>query len=151
MKKVTQLVIPILAIVVVCSSAYAQFSKSGDAISYRKAAMHLIGVHFTRLAGMVKGEVPFDKAAFSKNAAVVKTLSELPWEAFVTVGSDKGDTTMKPSVLKEKDKFMAAAESFKAQAKKLSETADAGDTNAVKTQFGESVNACKGCHSVFRK
>ncbi|MEW5909746.1 MAG: cytochrome c [Thermodesulfobacteriota bacterium] len=143
-----------LAIAAICfigSAAQAQFAGPKDAVSYRKAVMHLIGVHFTRMGAMVKGEVPFEKADFSKNASVFKMLSELPWEAFMKDGSDKGDTSMKSSALKEKEKFNASAESFKGQVKKLGDAADAGDMNAIKPLFGETAGTCKACHMSFRK
>jgi cytochrome c556 len=78
-------------------------------------------------------------------------LSDLPWEAFMKEGSEKGDTSMKGSVFKEKDKFNASAEAFKAQVNKLADAGNAGDMNTIKPQFGEAANTCKACHSAFRK
>ena len=59
--------------------AQAQFSKAEDAIKYRQSALFVMGQHFTRLAGMAQGKIPYDAKVAADNAAVVETLSKLPW------------------------------------------------------------------------
>ena len=132
------------------SMAYAGFSNPDDAIRYRKAVMTVIGQHFGRLAAVVKGQTPYDKEEVVHNATVIQTMAELPWDAVLFPGSDKGDTTLKSSAFQEKDKFMSVAHQFESATRKLTETARNGDLAALKAQFGAVVGDCKTCHSTFR-
>ena len=132
------------------SAAYAQFSKSEDAIKYRKATMFLIAQHFKRMGAVVKGDAPYGKAEFMQNASVVRTLSDLPWEAFLMPGTDRGDTTLKPMTDQQQGIFKAAAEAFQRETAKLVEVSEGGNLEAVKRQFGEVAKNCKSCHDRFR-
>jgi cytochrome c556 len=150
MRTWTKCVVLSIVAAMVCGVALAQFTKPEEAIDYRQSAMVLIGQHFGRMAAMVKGERPYNKAEFAHNAAVVQMVSELPWDAFMMAGSAKGETKMKAAALTEKDKFMADAEKLETETRKLAEAADAGDLNAIKAQFNEVANACKLCHTSYR-
>jgi len=136
---------------VLIGAAYAQFAKPEDAIKYRKSVMFIIAQHFGRMGAMVKGKVPYSQEAFANNAAVIEQVSKLPWEAFLTPGSDKGQTTMKSSVLKNPADFKALAQKFEMEANKLAEVAKSGDFDAAKAQFGAVAQTCKACHSENRK
>lgn len=131
--------------------AFAGFHKPEDAIRYRKAVMTVIGQHFGRIAAVVKGQSPYSKDEVERNAAVLRTMSELSWEAVMMPGSDKGDTTLSALAMKEQDKFMVVAQQFESAVKKLEQTAKSGDFEAVKAQFGEVAKSCKTCHSTYRK
>ena len=133
------------------SLALAGFAKPEDAIRYRQAVMTIIGQHFGRLAAVVKGNAPFNKDEAEHNAMVLRTMSELPWEAMMAPGSDQGDTTISPQAMNEQDKFMAVAQQFESDALKLEQTVKSGDMAAVKAQFGEVAKNCKACHSAYRK
>ncbi|MEY3997929.1 MAG: hypothetical protein RLY60_741, partial [Pseudomonadota bacterium] len=61
--------------------AQAQFAKAEDAIKYRQSALFVMGQHFSRLAAMAQGKIPFDAKAAAENAAVVESMSKLPWAA----------------------------------------------------------------------
>lgn len=131
--------------------AYAGFTKPEDAIRYRKAVMTIIGHHFGQLAIVVKGKAPYEKTNMVHNATVIRTMSELPWEAMMFPGSYEGDTTLKLSAMHEKDKFMTHARQMEVAAQKLSAAAETGNLEAVKAQFGGMAGGCKACHSTFRK
>jgi cytochrome c556 len=151
MKKMARILIVLTCITGFLGVAYAQFAKPEDAIQYRQSVMFLIGQHFGRMAAVVKGQSPYDKAAFEQNAVIVDTLATLPWEAFMVPGSDQGKTGLKSSAFKEKDKFMQDAKKMEAETVKLAETAQTGNLDAIKTQFGETAKSCKSCHDDFRK
>ena len=140
-----------VVLVAVPGLAYAGFAKSEDAIRYRKAVMTVMAQHFGRIAAVVKGEMAYDQKEVAHDAMVVKAMSEVPWEAFMFPGADMGDTTLKSSAMKEKDKFMSVAQKFESATQKLAETAAKDDLAAVKAQFGEVAGNCKTCHSTFRK
>jgi cytochrome c556 len=150
MRRIFKTSIILVLTILVFGVAYAQFAKPEDAIGYRKAVMSVIGYHTGQMGAIVKGDKPYEKAVFARHAAVVETLSTLPWEACLTPGSDKGATTLKSAALNEKDKFMVAAKTFETEIQKLVKAAAGDDLTAVKTQFGELGKSCKGCHSIYR-
>ena len=131
--------------------AFAQFAKPEDAIKYRKAQMVLIVHHFGAMGAVVKGKAPYDAAGFAANAATVEMLAGLGWKAFLTPGSDKGNTGLKAAALKNPGKFTAAGEAFQAATAKLVRAADSGDLSKIKPQFGAVAQTCGGCHKPFRK
>ncbi|MEE4111599.1 MAG: cytochrome c [Desulfobacteraceae bacterium] len=131
--------------------AFAGFAKPEDAIRYRQAVMTVIGQHFGSLAAVVKGQAAYNKDSVEHDAAVLRTMSELAWEAVMVPGSDRGDTTLSPLAMKEPDKFMAVAQQFESAVQQLEQTAKSGDIEAVKGRFGEVAKSCKFCHSTYRK
>lgn len=151
MKTTFKVLAAVLVVTVLFGAAYAQFAKPEDAIKYRQSVMYLISQHFGRMGAMVKGDVAYDKDAFAGNAAVVEMLSSLPWEAFMTPGSDSGNSYMKSTALKEKSQFMAKAEALENEVTKLADAAEGDDLNAIKKQFGEVAKTCKDCHGAYRK
>ena len=151
MKKMVKILIVLTLVTGFLGVAYAQFAKPEDAIRYRQSVMFLMNQHFGRMFAVVKGQNPYDKAAFEQNAALVETLATLPWEAFMVPGTDKGKTGLKSSAFKEKDKFMQDAKKMEAETAKLAATAQTGNMDAIKAQLGETAKSCKSCHDDFRK
>ena len=154
MKAMLKMLIVIVVLVgfsALIGAAFAQFSRPEDAIKYRKSVMFVMAQHFSRLGFMVKGSKPYDQETFAKNAAIVETLMTLPWEAFLAAGSDKGDTTMKSSVLKDPAEFKNIAQEFQVAIGRLVSAAKGDDVDGVKRQFGNVAKSCKACHSQFRK
>lgn len=130
--------------------AMAQFQKPEDAVKYRKAAFTVMGTHFGRIGAMANGRLPFDAAIAAENAALVETMSKLPWAGFGP-GTDKGDTRAKPEIWTEQAKFTAGSEKMQAEIAKLSAAAKTGNLDAVKTAFGAAGQTCKACHDAYRK
>ena len=128
----------------------AQFAKPEDAIKYRKNALFVMGQHFGRLGAMAQGRVPFDAKVAAENAAVLETVSKLPWSAFGE-GTDKGDTRAKPEIWKEAAKFKDAADKNQAEVAKLVAAAKTGNLDNLKAAFGPAAQTCKACHDNFRK
>jgi cytochrome c556 len=131
--------------------AFAKFATTDDAINYRKAVMTIIGEHFGQLAAVVTEQQPLNAKLLSQHTMVLRTMAELPWEAFMMPGSQKGKTTLKKTAMAEKDDFMAMARQFEALTKTLDETVKSGDMDTVKAQFGEIAQSCKDCHTTYRK
>src|SRR5690606_6129023 len=124
-----------LALILVAGSlaapAAAQFQRPDDAVKYRKAALSLMGTHFSRVGAMASGRAPFDAKVAADNMAIVETLSKLPWEAF-GAGTDKGDTRALPAVWAEQARFKAASEKMQAEVAKLNAAAKTGNLDAIK-------------------
>ena len=151
MKPIAKTIAVLVVFGILIGAASAQFSKPEDAIKYRQSVMFVIAQHFGRLGAMVKGNQPYDQKTFASNAAIIETLSGLPWEAFLAPGSEKGKTTMKSSVLKDPERFKSLSRSFESEVGKLSTAAKGNDFDAIKAQFGAVAQSCKSCHSKTRK
>ena len=150
MKKLVSLSICLIFVALAVGIAYAQFAKPEDAIKYRKSVMFLIAQHFGRMGAVVKGKAPHDQEAFTRNAMVMEALSQLPWEASMVPGTDKGDTTLNAAAFAKQDEFKASAQAFEAGSAKLVSVSQSGDLSAIKAQFGEVAKSCKDCHDKFR-
>jgi cytochrome c556 len=134
---------------VIAGSAMAQFKNAEESIKYRRAAFTVMGQHFGQIGAMVNGRVPFDAQKAKSDAAVVMTLSQLPWVAF---GADTatGDTKAKAEIWKEQDKFKAAADKTMSEVAKLDAAAKTGNVDQIKVAFGAVGQSCKACHDAYR-
>jgi len=150
MRKLSKLLFITIVGLLFFGLAYGQFAKPEDAIMYRQSVMTIIGHHIGQMGAVVTGKKSYDKQEFSHNASVIEMLSTLPWEAFMTPGSDKGKTKLKSTALGEKDKFMAKAKTFETEIQKLVKVSAGDDFNAIKAQFGEVAKSCKSCHQDYR-
>jgi cytochrome c556 len=152
MKKTLKWSVCGILVIALCTMAYAQFAKPEDAIEYRQADMVLIAHHFGLIAAAVQGKKPFDPVGVALNATLLNTLSKLPWEAFMTPGSEKGKTHLNASAFtKDIMGFRADADAFVDQTIKLSKvSARGGDRDAIKAQVGAVGKSCKTCHDHFR-
>ena len=130
--------------------AQAQFAKAEDAIKYRQSALFVMGQHFTRLAAMAQGKIPYDAKVAADNAAMVETLSKLPWAAFGEGTDQGGNTKAKPEVWTDNAKFKEAAEKMQAEVIKLAAAAKTGKLEDLKTAVGATGGTCKNCHDNFR-
>ena len=146
MKKI---LITVVGSLLFANLAHAQFAKPEDAIRYRKASFTVMAHHFSQIGAVVKGEKPFNATEVAAHAALVESLSKLPWTAF-TPGSDSGDTRAKAEIWKEAEKFQAGAEKLQAEAAKHSAAAKTGDLGQIKAAFGAAGQSCKGCHDNYR-
>jgi cytochrome c556 len=147
----SRIVVCVALVVMVAGVAMAQFAKPEDAIQYRKSVMFLIAQHFKRMGAVMQGKADFDREIFVSNAEVVKMLATLPWDAFLTPGTDKGDTTMTSAVFEKKDEFLNTANALQRDTSLLAEAAKGMDLEGIKPVFNEVAQDCKACHSAFRK
>ena len=140
----------LLALSTLSMSAHAQFAKPEDAIKYRKGALTVMGAHFSRVAAMAGGRVPYDAKAAAENAAIAESMSKLPWAAFPE-GSDKGETKAKPEIWSDKARFAEAAEKMQAEMTKLNVAARVGTLDVLKPAVSSVAGTCKNCHDNFRQ
>ena len=142
-----KVLIPALALTL-AAPAMAQFAKPEDAIKYRQSAFALMGAHMGRLAAVVKGEVPYNKEDVARNAAIIGTLSSMPWQAFGP-GTEGGKA--EPAIWKESAKFKSAADKMQAAVAELNTAAQSGNPENLKKALGATSQTCKACHDDFRK
>lgn len=150
MKSMSRALVVSFLVLGIIAAAHAQFSRPEEAIKYRQAVMFLIAQHFGRIAAVVQGKAPYDSVVVGQDAALVETLSKLPWEAFSVPGTDKGQTGLKSNAFSEPDRFKQAAGVFEATSSALAGAAKKGGLDDLKAPFGEVAQSCKGCHQEFR-
>jgi len=124
--------------------------KPEDVIKFRKGVYQVIGWHVRPLGAMVKGQMPFDQAAFARNAEIVAMMSTIAPHAFAA-GSDKGETRAKPEIWSDAGGFKKAMDNFEAEASKLAQVAKtATSVDQVRGQFSAMSKSCGACHDNFR-
>lgn len=128
--------------------AFAQFQKAEDAIKYRQSVFTVMANSFGKIGAVVKGEAPYNKDEVAKNAAVVATLSTLPWQAF---GPETEGGKARSDVWSDSAKFKAASEKMQLAVANLNKAAQSGDLGSIKKSFGAASQTCKGCHDDFKK
>jgi cytochrome c556 len=130
--------------------AAAQFQKPEDAIKYRQSAFTVMANHLGRVGAMAQGRAPFDAKAAADNAAIVVTMSKLPWVAFGE-GTDKGlPNRAKPEIWKDSAKVKDLAGKMMAEAEKFEAAAKSGNLDAIKAAMGPLGASCKACHDDYR-
>src|SRR5690606_3374987 len=73
-------------------------AKPEDAIKFRKGVYQVVGWHVRTMGGMVKGQIPYNQAEFTRDAEIVAMMSTVAPHAFAP-GSDKGaETRAKPEI-----------------------------------------------------
>jgi cytochrome c556 len=128
--------------------AFAQFQKPEDAIKYRQSVFTVMSNSMGKIGAVVKGEAPYNKDDVAKNAAVIATLSSLPWQAFGP-GTEGGKA--QSDVWSDNAKFKAASEKMQLAVADLNKAAQSGDLDSVKKAFGAAGGSCKNCHDDFKK
>ncbi len=124
--------------------------KPEQAIEYRQSIYTVLGWNWKPMVAMAKGEKPYDKDAFARNAANVEFMSKLAIEGF-TPGSDKGaKTEAKPEIWAKMDDFKAKMDKMNAEATKLAAVAKTGSFDDIKKQVAATGASCKACHDDYR-
>lgn len=142
----------------VCSSfllqavpAQAQ-QKPDDVIKFRKSLMQVKSWSARQMGLMVKGEQPYDQAAFAKHAQMLEMISRVHAEAF-PAGSEKGaseSTRARPEIWSDAAKFKAVSDQFQSTTAKLVEASKVGTLDAVRPAFSAVAKTCSGCHDTYR-
>lgn len=138
------------AAVLLSTAAHAQFQKPEDAVKYRQSAFTVLGAHFSRIGAMAQGRVPFDAKVAQENAAIVATMSKLPWAGF-TPDTEKIKSRTKPEAWMEMDKVRAGADKMVKAIADLEAATRTGSLDAVKKSFGDAAATCKACHDAYRE
>ncbi len=150
MKRKTVLSCTAAALFTVCVGAGAQI-KPEDAVHYRQGVYTALGWNFGPMAGMVKGEIPFDAKAFALRAERVAFLSTLPLEGFIP-DSRVGKTDAKQEIWDNMDDFKSKLETLQTETAKLAEAAKTATAlDALKPQFGKVGPSCKDCHDEYKE
>lgn len=124
--------------------------KPEHAVEYRQGILFALGWNVGAMGAMVKGEVPFDAKQFAFLAERVAALSPMALEGFTP---DTKDTKShaRAELWDNLDDFKQRMGKLDEATKALAATAKGGDEGAIKQQFGETVQVCKGCHDEYRE
>lgn len=132
------------------SGTAAAQAKPEDVIKFRKGVYQVVGWHVRPMGAMVKGQMPYDQAAFARNAEIVAMMSTVAPHAFAA-GSDKGETRAKPEIWSDAAGFKKAMDNFQSEASKLAQVAKtATSVDQVRGQFSAMSKSCGACHDNFR-
>lgn len=121
-----------------------------EAIKYRQGIFTAQQWNMQIMNRMVKGDMPYDKAEFTKRAQNLAELSNMFYEAFLIKDSDIGDTKAKPEIWTSMEKFKAGSDKLVSEAAKLVLASQGSDFKAIKTQFGDTQKVCGACHDNYR-
>ena len=122
-----------------------------DAVDYRQGVMEVFSWNLTRMGAMVKGEVPFDAAAFKGYANDLAATSSLHVLSGFPEDSVSDESDAKDEIWLNWADFEAKYQALKEAAAKLSQVAAGGDEKAMREQFKEAAGVCKACHKEYKK
>jgi len=136
---------------VAATTVVAEQTPTERAIEYRKAAMTLVGSNFKPMGAMLKGEIPYDQAAFERHAADLAAVAGIDMLRGFPTDSDGQGSDAKPDIWLDWAKFEQGMETFTREATELAAVAAKGDRGAIKDQFGATAKTCKSCHDAFKE
>jgi cytochrome c556 len=119
-------------------------------IEYRQSALYLLGWNIGPIAGMVRGEIPFDAKAVELRALRLAQIAPMIAEGFPADSQAGAPTKAKPDIWQNMDDFKAKAATLEQVTTKFAETAKTGDLKLIAAGLGEVGNACKSCHDKYR-
>jgi cytochrome c556 len=150
LNRITQVALSLIMLVGFAGVAQAEMSREDYAIKFRRGTFTAMTWYYGPMSRMAKGEMPYDKALFARNAEYVAFLSKLPKDGFIP-GSGGGDTKAKPEIWSNAEKFKEANDRMESEAAKLAELAKGGNLDVLKEQLGKLQKTCKACHDDFKK
>lgn len=120
-----------------------------DPVSLRINIMQNVGGAMGILAGMAKGEIPFD-AALAKSAFANMNTAALGFIQQYPEGSnDNPRSSAAPAIWENSDGFSAAVDKFINDTSAAAKS-DFSDEDGLKAVFGSVAGNCKACHQDFR-
>ncbi len=138
----------LLLLLAAATTSHAQ--DAAKAIKYRQSAHFLLGWNIGPIAGMVKGEIPWDQKAVEMHAMRLAQVAPMIAEGFPADSQTGAPTDAKPEIWKNMDDFKAKARDLEVATAKLAETAKTGDRKAIGAGLGEVGGTCKACHEKYR-
>lgn len=140
----------ILTAPAVAGAENAPPSKAERTIEYRQSALYLLGWNIGPIAGMVKGEIPWDQKALETHATRLAQVAPMIAEGFPLDSQTGAPTKAKPEIWQNLDDFKAKAHDLEVATAKFAETARTGDRKQIGAGLGEVGGACKACHEKYK-
>lgn len=136
-----------VAIAVPLAAAWAQ--DAAKTVAYRQGIMKAQAWHIGPIAGMAKGEIPFDSAALQHHADALAALSMMIVEGYPE-GSAADNSKAKPEIWTNWTGFEARAKAFEEAATALAAAAPSLTMDTLGAALGPVGKACADCHGDFR-
>lgn len=118
--------------------------------SYRQSYFTLLAMNFGPIAGMLKGDIPWDDARAATMAANFTALANMNVAPAFPPGTEQGTTRAKPELWENKADFEEKLANLKAASKSLLPAVQSGDKKAVGGAVKEIGGACKACHDEYK-
>lgn len=131
-------------------------SPQEDQIKFRQSAMMFMRWNM----GKIKKNVAKKPETFNRQqvlsaarviAAIANSNLETLFSANTATGKGWKQTRVKSEYFNEADKVKQNYHEFKLAADKLVQISENGDVSAIKSQFDNLFNSCKGCHKNYRE
>ena len=130
--------------------AFSHLNDEEPMQSYRQSYFTLLAMNFGPIAGMLKGEIPWDDAKLLKLAEDFSAVASVDVARAFGPGTDGGTTRAKPEIWENTDDFLVKYADLQEAAKGLVPAAQTGD----KQEVGKAVRAiggtCKACHDEYK-
>ena len=139
----------VLALSLLVAPAFAEEAK--DVIKWRKAMIGSAGYAALTLKAMGEGKIDGDADAMRHLAHAMVEAATSAKDAFShdTTGVSDG-TKASDKIWSDWDDFSGKMDKYIADAKKIAELADAGDSDAMFKQLGATFRNCGGCHKPYQ-
>ncbi|MFD1883222.1 c-type cytochrome [Paracoccus pacificus] len=132
----------------------AQDDAAETALEARQGFMEMLGINMGVLAGMAKGDTPYDEAAAATAGANIEALSRYALPGLFLEGTSTDDlpddTAALPAVWKDNATFTTRFADFTNAAAGAGEAVKGGQ-EAVGPVVQKLGATCKACHDTFRK
>ena len=127
--------------------------RPGQLIKWRQSVYQVIAWNTARIKAALAGNYDAREVQAASNALAAIAASGLP--GLFPAGTEKGkgwrETSAKPAVFADAEKFRQHSEEFSREAGLLARLAAGTDQKAVREQFLKVAGTCKSCHDQFRQ
>ena len=130
-------------------SAGTVAAQNVDAIKARKEILKSMGKPTKELAGMMKGEVPFDLSKVKQTLQLYQTQAPKLPPLFPPDSKTGGETEALPVIWDKKKDFEGRYAKLASDAKAAEATIK--DEKSFKANIKEVVGNCGGCHKIYRE
>lgn len=129
---------------------FVQAQEDEQVVVYRQKLMKGHGASMGSIGDILKFKLPYSASHIASHAKALGEYATLIPDAFEKNISE-GLTDTKSEAWQNWDDFVAKAEALNEASMKLSRLAKDGDMRAIMPGVKGVGDACKGCHSVYRK
>jgi cytochrome c556 len=124
-----------------------------NAVKARRGYFQMVLFDFGPLAGMLKGQVPFDADVAKTHATGLNALADYDVDRLFLDGTSNADmagkTRLLPAALENREKFAQLNKAWRDQAAALLASVDKGES-AFKAELAKLGGTCKACHDDYR-
>jgi len=126
-------------------------TKGEQEILYRHSVYQVMKWNFARMGAAVQGKIPYDRAAFAKQAQRLAQMTPMLDEAYPPDSYVAGKTAARPEIWQHFDDFQERLKKLATASAAFAEVARGGDFDQIKQQFPELAQNCKSCHDKYRE